>query len=102
MAAQLFVFFIAGFETSSSTMSNCLFELALNHKIRDKLRKEINEELSKTGGVITYEGIKKMDYLDKTVNGNFIFKIHIFLYYVYINFSLKQFILINFVLIQKL
>ncbi|KAK0073809.1 hypothetical protein PV325_009196 [Microctonus aethiopoides] len=68
MAAQLFVFFIAGFETSSSTMSNCLFELALNHKIRDKLRKEINEELSKTGGVITYEGIKKMDYLDKTVN----------------------------------
>lgn len=69
MAAQLFVFFIAGFETSSSTSSNCLFELALNHNVRDKLRKEIKEELSKTEGVMTYDGIKNMEYLDKVVNG---------------------------------
>nr|UEN71149.1 cytochrome P450 4AV17 [Meteorus pulchricornis] len=68
MAAELFVFFIAGFETSSSTSSNCLFELAQNHGIRDKLRKEIHEELSKTEGVVTYEGIKNMQYLDKVVN----------------------------------
>ncbi|KAK0080360.1 hypothetical protein PV325_014084 [Microctonus aethiopoides] len=68
MAAQLFVFFIAGFETSSSTSSNCLFELALNHDVRDKLRKEIKEELSKTEGVMTYDGIKNMEYLDKVVN----------------------------------
>lgn len=69
MASQLFVFFIAGFETSSSTMSNCLFELAMDHKIRDKLQKEIRTELDQTNGTITYEGIKNMKYLDKVVNG---------------------------------
>nr|UEN71148.1 cytochrome P450 4AV17 [Meteorus pulchricornis] len=68
MAAQLFVFFIAGFETSSSTMSNCLLELALNHEIQDKLRKEIQAELSNTNNAVTYDGIKNMKYLDKVVN----------------------------------
>lgn len=70
-AAQLFVFFVAGFETSSSTMSNCLFELAINHTIRDKLQKEISQELAKDNGAITYQGIKNMKYLDKVFNGMF-------------------------------
>nr|UEN71146.1 cytochrome P450 4AV17 [Meteorus pulchricornis] len=68
MAAQLFIFFVAGFETSSSTTSNCLYELAMNHQVRDKLREEIREELSKTNGAITYDGIKNMRYLDKVVH----------------------------------
>ncbi|KAH0547200.1 cytochrome P450 6j1-like [Cotesia glomerata] len=68
LAAQLFVFFIAGFETSSSTMSNCIFELAMNHEVQDKLREEIKEEMERNNGVITYEGIKNMKYLDKVFN----------------------------------
>lgn len=69
LAAQLFVFFIAGFETSSSTMSNCIFELAMNHEVQDKLREEIKEEMERNNGVVTYEGIKNMKYLDKVFNG---------------------------------
>ncbi|XP_044007069.1 probable cytochrome P450 6a14 [Aphidius gifuensis] len=67
LAAQLFVFFIAGFETSSSTMSNCLLELGMNHQLRDKLRREIKNELDNADGKITYEGIKNMKYLDKII-----------------------------------
>lgn len=70
LAAQLFVFFIAGFETSSTTMSNALYELALNHEIQDKLRDEIKQELARTGGVMQYEGIKDMKYLDMVFQGN--------------------------------
>ncbi|XP_015110850.1 probable cytochrome P450 6a14 [Diachasma alloeum] len=66
LAAQLFVFFFAGFETSSSTISNCLFELAMNHEIQDKLREEIKQELGESRE-ITYEGIKRMKYLDLVV-----------------------------------
>ncbi|KYN37284.1 Cytochrome P450 6A1, partial [Trachymyrmex septentrionalis] len=65
LAAQAFVFFIAGFETSSSTISNALYELALNEKIQSNLRKEINEIYAKHGEDLTYDNVKKMDYLDK-------------------------------------
>ncbi|KYQ47425.1 Cytochrome P450 6A1 [Trachymyrmex zeteki] len=65
MAAQAFVFFVAGFETSSTTISNALYELALNEKIQHSLRKEINEVYAKYGEDLTYDNVKKMDYLDK-------------------------------------
>ncbi|CAL1677684.1 unnamed protein product [Lasius platythorax] len=65
IASQAFVFFLAGFETSSTTMSHALYELALNQEIQDKLRKEIDEEYTKHGSNLIYENIKKMNYLDK-------------------------------------
>jgi len=69
IASQAFVFFLAGFETSSTTISHALYELALNQKIQDKLRKEIDEVYTKHGEDMTYDNIKKMDYLDKVFKG---------------------------------
>ncbi|XP_011253334.1 cytochrome P450 6A1 isoform X1 [Camponotus floridanus] len=65
IAAQAFVFFAAGFETSSTAMSNALYELALNQEIQKKLREEINEECIRHNGNFKYENVKKMNYLDK-------------------------------------
>lgn len=64
LAAQAFVFFLAGFETSSSTTSNALYELALNHDIQDKLREEINEHYQTNNNEWNYENIKMMPILD--------------------------------------
>jgi len=50
-------------------MTNTLYELALNQKIQNKLRKEIDEEYIKHGDSLTYEDIKKMSYLDKIFKG---------------------------------
>jgi len=63
------MFFAAGFETSATTMSFCLYELALNLYIQDRLRNEIDTVLKKHGGSVTYEGIQEMKYLDKVISG---------------------------------
>nr|CAD7255715.1 unnamed protein product [Timema shepardi] len=69
LAAQCFVFFLAGFETSSTTVSFCLYELALNPEIQERLREEVDTVLHKYKGAITYEAIQEMDYLSRVVDG---------------------------------
>jgi len=71
ITAQAFVFFVAGFETSSTTMSHALYELAINQQVQDKLREEIDQECASHGSNLTYENVKKMNYLDKVFKGMF-------------------------------
>ncbi|XP_014291322.1 cytochrome P450 6a2 [Halyomorpha halys] len=67
LAAQSFLFFFAGYETSSSVQSFCLYELALHQDIQDKLREEIQEVIKKHGEV-TYQAVTEMKYLDMVVS----------------------------------
>ncbi|XP_067009334.2 probable cytochrome P450 6a14 [Anabrus simplex] len=68
LAAQVFVFFVGGFETSSTTISFCLQELAMNPDVQHRLQEEIDSVLRETGGEVTYEAIHKMKYLDQVMS----------------------------------
>ncbi|CAH0560000.1 unnamed protein product [Brassicogethes aeneus] len=67
-AAQAYVFFEAGFETSSTTMTFALYALATNPKCQEALRDEINGVMKKYDGKCTYEAMLEMDYLDHVVD----------------------------------
>jgi cytochrome P450 family 6 len=67
--AQALTFLIAGYETSGSTLSFGLYELALHPEIQQSLRAEILQVLSKHDGKLTYDGIQDMSYLDRVVSG---------------------------------
>uniref|UniRef100_T1GQ91 Cytochrome P450 n=1 Tax=Megaselia scalaris TaxID=36166 RepID=T1GQ91_MEGSC len=67
LAAQAFVFFLAGFETSSTTMGFLLYELALNPEIQEALRSEILTALEGNDGQLTYEMLSEIPLLDKVI-----------------------------------
>lgn len=69
MAAQSLTFFAAGFETSSSTLSFCMFELAKDQEIQHRVHQEIDSVLELHDGKITYDSISDMKYLDACVDG---------------------------------
>lgn len=60
--------FFGGYETSSSTIAYCLYELAFEPEIQGKLHEEIDEVL-KTQDGLNYENIVGMKYLDMVFYG---------------------------------
>ncbi|XP_023247965.1 probable cytochrome P450 6a13 [Copidosoma floridanum] len=67
ITAQIFIFFIAGFETSSATMSHAMYELAKNLDVQDKLRNEVKTTFENNNGKLNYDNIKNMKYMDKVI-----------------------------------
>lgn len=64
MTAQAFVFFLGGFETTSTQMCIIAHELLLNQDVQKRLQDEIDEVLEKTNGKPGYDEIMSMPYLD--------------------------------------
>uniref|UniRef100_A0A1I8P7W2 Cytochrome P450 n=1 Tax=Stomoxys calcitrans TaxID=35570 RepID=A0A1I8P7W2_STOCA len=71
IAANAFLFYIAGSETTASTTSLTLYEMAMYPEILAKAQKEVDDILKKHGlnadGCLTYEAIQDMKYLQMCV-----------------------------------
>lgn len=63
------MFYAAGFETSSSTMSFCMYELARNPECQRKVQSEIDAISAKYNGAITYDSLSEMKYLESCIDG---------------------------------
>ncbi|XP_013140124.1 PREDICTED: cytochrome P450 6B2-like [Papilio polytes] len=64
MIAQVFVFFGAGFETSSTASSYTLHQLAFNPEYQRKVQEEIDQVLKKYDNKITYDAVNEMACLE--------------------------------------
>lgn len=70
MAAQCFIFFLAGFDTSSGILGHCLLELSKQPQYQEKLRDEVRRAVREIGnGEITYDILNKIPYMDQVVFG---------------------------------
>lgn len=73
ITAQAFVFFVGGFETTSSTLTFCLFEIVKNPAIQQRVHDEIDQVMKKYDGNVSYESISEMKYLSACLEGLFHF-----------------------------
>ncbi|KAH9394069.1 Cytochrome P450 3A4 [Tyrophagus putrescentiae] len=61
--AQCMIFFVAGFETTATTITNIIYELALNPEIQERLKTELESSLA------GLQGPEHQDEYYETVNG---------------------------------
>lgn len=69
--AQSLTFFIAGFDTTSTTLAFALYELARSPDVQIKLREEIQKSILENNWDITFDTIPQLSYLDMILNGKF-------------------------------
>ncbi|EAT41565.2 AAEL006795-PA [Aedes aegypti] len=69
LIAQALIFFSAGFETVSTTLSFVAYELARNDDVQSRLYEEILEtNRSLDGKILSYEALQAMPYMDMVVS----------------------------------
>lgn len=70
-AAQVFIFYVAGFESTSSSIAYTIHELARQPEKMRKLQTEIDSVLERHNNQLTYECIQEMHYLDLCLMGTY-------------------------------
>ncbi|BES96842.1 cytochrome P450 [Nesidiocoris tenuis] len=68
LVSNAFVFFAAGYETTATTLSYLLYELALNQDKQQILYDDITNVLEKHKGEYSFEAIAEMSYLEQAVS----------------------------------
>lgn len=71
-AAQVALFYLAGFDTTASAVAYKLFELSRKPKLQKRLQDEIDSVLAKHNDEITYESINEMPFLEMCVKGKIV------------------------------
>lgn len=67
--AQAFIFFAAGYDTSSNTMGVAAYYIAKDPVIQKRLREEIQQCKAAHDGKLDYDALSEMTYLNNVLNG---------------------------------
>ena len=68
LLAQCYVFFAAGFKTSTTALGYTLYELAKNEDIQKKTLDEIDAYLANHGNKLNYDCVTDLPYLDAVID----------------------------------
>nr|WON00865.1 cytochrome P450 6a14 [Arma chinensis] len=67
ITSNAFVFLLAGYETTATTLGYVLYELSENPEVQEKVYKEVNNVLKKHNGEITWEVLSEMKYVEMVI-----------------------------------
>nr|QZP43534.1 cytochrome P450 monooxygenase CYP9G51 [Ephestia elutella] len=69
LIGQVFIFFVAGFESSAGALTTTIHELALNPEVEEKLYQEC-KQFRDSEKTLTFENVGQLKYLDCVINEN--------------------------------
>lgn len=78
--ANAVLMFVAGAETVSITLSFCLYHLALNKDVQERLREEFLTTKVKHDGQLNNDFLTDLRYTNMVLEGNKLITIYIILY----------------------
>lgn len=67
--AQAYYFYVAGFETMSTTLSLCLYEMSKGRDVQESLRRQIFQVFNHSSEKPTSDTIHEIPLLDQVING---------------------------------
>ncbi|XP_049838578.1 cytochrome P450 6k1-like [Schistocerca gregaria] len=68
IVGNIIAFLIGGLDTSVSTMTYALYQLAVHQQIQDRVRLDIREAIFRHGGEFTYQALGAMNQLDYVID----------------------------------
>lgn len=69
LVGQAFIFFLAGFDTTSTSLQFMAYEITVNPDVQKRLQKEIDEmEIVLNGKPLSYDDLHKLKYLDMVIS----------------------------------
>ncbi|CAL1277731.1 unnamed protein product [Larinioides sclopetarius] len=68
LVAQCVIFFLAGYDTTASTLSFITYALALHPEVQEKVYKDLVEAVQEANGELTYEALQSVKYLDYIIS----------------------------------
>lgn len=69
IVGQAFIFYVAGFEPTATTIAFALYEMAKQPDIQRKVHEEIDSVLAENDGQFSYHSINELKYLDCCMDG---------------------------------
>lgn len=67
--AQAYIFYLSGFETVTTTLSFCLYEICKNREYQEILRQHISKVFQHNNEKPIYDMLSELKYLDQVING---------------------------------
>lgn len=71
IVGQAFLFFAAGYNSSSTALCEALYEMARHPEIQEKARHEVLQVLERNNGELNYESTKQLKYIKQIILGKY-------------------------------
>lgn len=70
IVAQSFIFYVAGYETTATTMTFAFYEVSVHPDVQEKMRNELFKVMKKHDNMVSYDMLNELGYMQQVIEGS--------------------------------